>query len=629
MTQMATHQSSQQEAMMTTLATMITTTTSGRDRKLQSPKEPDDLDDNICSVSQSFEDWRYRVQVWLEYRYDGVSEVFQYLDTADVLDDADLVALQVDCPDVVSLSNTLKTFLGLSSKGKSAALVQLCSTTTKVLVGLETMRRLCREYGEVVGQAGALGVLRKYLRQSPVPVGRIRRQVETSEKLYAIIVKRLGIDLPDIIRRAVMIDALSEPVLTHITLMLPRLPDYKSMRDEVFSFVDHVHQQHQAGGPSPMDVSSFVEVSSVECLPQPFALWLCSCGLDPEDVVAQLSSMQAHRKGKGKGKALPSSSSQASQSSSWSSGQQSWTQDKPVCGYCGGGHTVDRCWQKHPHLRPTSKGGKGGKAGKGRWVGRPASAYSKGQGKGAKSGKSTYSVEESNYQQEDESQLLWSWEEEQEQEDEGQGEEEEADASCVDIASVVVEDDDIVDVPTLRAVDCCTVELSSVQSECVEVHLTLDSAAAANVCGPKDFPGFPVVQCKGKALRFRTADGTIVLQQGFKRVSFVNEFDEVMAIKFCVAPVHKPLVSADSVVEKGHYCHLAKYGSGIGLCTGRWIPVRRVKGVFVFSLWTFVQTSAVTSSSSSSSKVATHPLELSPVDQVERVFHRPPPSQAA
>ena len=71
------------------------------------------------------------------------------------------------------------------------------------------------------------------------------------------------------------------------------------------------------------------------------------------------------------------------------------------------------------------------------------------------------------------------------------------------------------------------------------MDLTLDSAAAACVCGVGDFPDVSVTPLVKSPIRFRTADGTIVDELGTKRVVFIYN-KTPLVIVFHVAHVHKP-----------------------------------------------------------------------------------------
>ena len=181
----------------------------------------------------------------------------------------------------------------------------------------------------------------------------------------------------------------------------------------------------------------------------------------------------------------------------------------------------------------------------------------------------------------DESKYLWTFEESKEDEEEREEDEQQEsyDTSAVDLASFFVEGD-VVDVLALRAE---TPSQGAGGPGLLPVDLTLDSAAAACVCGVGDFPDVSVTPLIKSPIRFRTADGTIVDEVGTKRVVFIYN-KTPLVIVFHVAHVHKPLVSLDAMVTKKHVAVLRDKNSFLKLQNGQRIAVWRFRGVFGCSL---------------------------------------------
>ena len=602
MLQMSQHHDEQRRLMLDELRTIRE-----RDENkklLRNLKDPDVLDDNITSTKVSFEDWRFKLMIWLSSKYAGVEAVVQLLETCDQILDTDVSDFTALTGDVEEMNKTLITYFGLYTKGHAAGIAQLVLSSQSVLVGFETLRRMMREFGDLVGNHGALAALRRFLRQTATPVHALRAKIESVDRLYVIITRRLAITLPDVLRQAVLLDILSEPVLTHVTLQLRVLDTYEKMRKETLSYLEHLHESQLSSGAKPMDVSSVEAPLVVEDVPRPIQQWICSVGVDPAVFIA---SLQQHRKGKGKGKGF--TSSQSSSSPSYKS-----------CHHCKGPHDSDTCWTKFPWLRPEkggkkqSGGDKGSSSSSWRSSSSSSSSYSKGKGKGGGGGrwvvtrkgkgKGLSSVEEDEDWM-DESKYLWTFEESKEEEEEKEADEEQEsyDTSAVELASFSVVDD-VVDAVDLASffVEGDVVDVLSLKAETPSrgagsvslqpVDLTLDSAAAACVCGVGDFPDVSITPLVKSPIRFRTADGTIVDEVGTKRVVFVYN-RKPLAIVFHVACVHKPLVSLDALVMKKHMAVLREHGSFLRLQNGQRIAVWRHRGVFGCSLHQAVKYSSV------------------------------------
>ena len=76
------------------------------------------------------------------------------------------------------------------------------------------------------------------------------------------------------------------------------------------------------------------------------------------------------------------------------------------------------------------------------------------------------------------------------------------------------------------------------------VDLMVDSGADCTVCGPNDFPDFPVVR-DGPEVKLHAADGRALKWYGRKSVSF-EAHGERLSVEFNVVDVTRPILSVAS-----------------------------------------------------------------------------------
>jgi hypothetical protein len=116
-----------------------------------------------------------------------------------------------------------------------------------------------------------------------------------------------------------------------------------------------------------------------------------------------------------------------------------------------------------------------------------------------------------------------------------------------------------------------------------EVLATIDSGAAASVCPPGIFHGWPTEDPE-PGLTFQAADGTIVPEMHKVQPVIITEEGFVRQTQFSVASVHKVLVSAAEVANRGHRLVLSPYymESYIeDLATGEIMKLHQQDGVYV------------------------------------------------
>ena len=117
---------------------------------------------------------------------------------------------------------------------------------------------------------------------------------------------------------------------------------------------------------------------------------------------------------------------------------------------------------------------------------------------------------------------------------------------------------------------------------------------------------------------YKTATGSLVLDEGFRVLPIVTEEGLHRCMNFRVAPVHKALVSASKVCRKGYRIILDSKPGRSGMLhkrTKEWIGLREEKGVYVFDGWV---SPAVTAGRNRSESVSLTPYEhnvdVAPVD---------------
>ena len=119
-----------------------------------------------------------------------------------------------------------------------------------------------------------------------------------------------------------------------------------------------------------------------------------------------------------------------------------------------------------------------------------------------------------------------------------------------------------------------------------EVLATIDSGAAASVCPPGVFHGWPQEDAE-PGLTFQAADGTIVPEMHKIQPVVLTEEGFVRQTQFSVASVNKVLVSAAEVANRGHRLVLSPYymDSYIeDLGTGEIMKLHQQDGVYVQKL---------------------------------------------
>ena len=83
-----------------------------------------------------------------------------------------------------------------------------------------------------------------------------------------------------------------------------------------------------------------------------------------------------------------------------------------------------------------------------------------------------------------------------------------------------------------------------------DILVTLDSGAAASVCPANAFPDYEQ-EAPDPGMNFLSANGEMVPEL-WKGPLVIAEEEQIRTMQFSVAEVHKPLMSAAQVANKGH-----------------------------------------------------------------------------
>ena len=127
----------------------------------------------------------------------------------------------------------------------------------------------------------------------------------------------------------------------------------------------------------------------------------------------------------------------------------------------------------------------------------------------------------------------------------------------------------------------CSHCVGSIQKKMID--LMVDSGAECTVCGPYDFPEFPIRE-GGKDVRLHAADGRALKWYGRKSVSFEAHDGEVLRVEFNVVDVTRPILSVASMTDNGNQVFLGRTGGEIrAVREGRWnrLGLLRCAGLFI------------------------------------------------
>ena len=123
-------------------------------------------------------------------------------------------------------------------------------------------------------------------------------------------------------------------------------------------------------------------------------------------------------------------------------------------------------------------------------------------------------------------------------------------------------------------------------NNCRKVTFTLDSGAAVSAAPKSLGDDYPMQVEEPRS--YMTATGEPVQDEGFRVLPIVTEERLHRCMNFRVAPVHKALVSASKVCQKGYRITLDSEPGQSGMLHKRrneWIGLREEKGVYVFDSW--------------------------------------------
>lgn len=119
-----------------------------------------------------------------------------------------------------------------------------------------------------------------------------------------------------------------------------------------------------------------------------------------------------------------------------------------------------------------------------------------------------------------------------------------------------------------------------------EILVTVDSGAAASVCPAHTFEDYDH-EAPDPGVTFLSANGQLVPEMAKVVPVVVTEEQQVRATQFSVADVHKPLMSAAQVANRGHRIVLEaedKVSYIEELATGERMRLYQVDGVYVQKL---------------------------------------------
>ena len=81
------------------------------------------------------------------------------------------------------------------------------------------------------------------------------------------------------------------------------------------------------------------------------------------------------------------------------------------------------------------------------------------------------------------------------------------------------------------------------------VDIMVDTGANKSVCGPSDFPDYPIMQ--DKKLEIKVANGTPLRHFGDKQVNLKTKNDDEISVRFHVTEVTQPILSVNSINKAG------------------------------------------------------------------------------
>ena len=130
-------------------------------------------------------------------------------------------------------------------------------------------------------------------------------------------------------------------------------------------------------------------------------------------------------------------------------------------------------------------------------------------------------------------------------------------------------------------------DLDSIKHDGEMFYATIDSGAASCVVPSGWFPEVPLRPTlkSESGASYKTADGSIVYDEGEKRIPVQAEDGSIRHLNCSSTAVHKILLAVSKLVEKGHEVKFSPNGHHIKhLATGKVLPVYENRGVYVIKL---------------------------------------------
>ena len=122
-------------------------------------------------------------------------------------------------------------------------------------------------------------------------------------------------------------------------------------------------------------------------------------------------------------------------------------------------------------------------------------------------------------------------------------------------------------------------------SEWIKMTATMDSGSAEHALPSGAFQKVPLVKGDKVGKKYLAANGEGIVNEGEKTIKCVTDVGIPIEVKFQVAKVCKPLISARKLSKSGHKVVLEEHRPRIISPQGFITPLRIVGGVYVIDLW--------------------------------------------
>ena len=121
--------------------------------------------------------------------------------------------------------------------------------------------------------------------------------------------------------------------------------------------------------------------------------------------------------------------------------------------------------------------------------------------------------------------------------------------------------------------------------EWVKLTCTMDSGSADNALPVECFENVPLIPTEKVGKKYMAANGGSIVNKGERNIKCVTDVGIPIEVKFQVAKVCKPLISARKLSKAGHRVILEEHRPRIVSPQGFTTPLRISGGVYVLDLW--------------------------------------------